>query len=147
MELMQTIFDTAVGGVLKQGCRALNEYDACALRGDGNTKCALGWLIDDDQYTESLEEVSFMGAYVARDVENDDLADKTGHVNVPERLEVAVEDSLGKEMTDSGWQLIMELQAIHDDPDSDDMNHAAERFRQTAERWGISSSIIDTIHL
>lgn len=147
MELMQKIFDTAVGGVLKQGGRALNESRVCVLRGDNDTKCALGWLIDDDQYTKSLEFVSFMGDHVERDMENDDLADKTGYVDVPKHLETAVECSLGKEMTDDGWRLIMELQAIHDDPDADNMHHTAERFRQTAERWGISSSIIDTIPL
>lgn len=58
----QQIFDKAAKHLLKQDCRASrNEHSsefACFYRGPNGTKCAVGALIPDRFYHESMEEKS-----------------------------------------------------------------------------------------
>lgn len=54
----QEAFDTAARGVLKQGKAAIVWHitkPMCALRGENSTKCAIGHLISDDDYTQHYE--------------------------------------------------------------------------------------------
>ena len=56
----QEIFDEVVAHLRKQGCRSMRSYDGtgtlkCAYRGAEGTRCAIGCLIPDDRYDESLE--------------------------------------------------------------------------------------------
>lgn len=44
-----------------QGDRAMNADGVCAYRGGGGTKCFIGALIDDDEYTENMEGQSVYG--------------------------------------------------------------------------------------
>lgn len=55
----QTAFDTAARHLLKQNSvsRTLGG-SVCAYRGYGGAKCAVGALIDDDVYSESMESWS-----------------------------------------------------------------------------------------
>jgi hypothetical protein len=50
----QEIFDKAVGGVIKQGARSV-EDGACVYRTEDGRKCVVGQLIDDAHYHPSLE--------------------------------------------------------------------------------------------
>jgi hypothetical protein len=52
----QEIFDNAVRGVMTQGDLAIAEGTyTCAYRGENNTRCAIGWNISDDVYSEDME--------------------------------------------------------------------------------------------
>ena len=58
----QNIFETSVRHMIKQGTRALNaELDACMYRGNDGTKCAIGCLIEDDEYDEAMEGIGIAG--------------------------------------------------------------------------------------
>lgn len=55
----QEVFDWIVFNLLKQD-RKSQGYDCdgdlmCMYRGDGGTKCAAGWLIDDSEFKDSFE--------------------------------------------------------------------------------------------
>lgn len=55
---LQVIFDTVVDHLFTQGRPAktiLNGALTCAYRGDDGTKCAVGCLLDDEQYDPDLE--------------------------------------------------------------------------------------------
>ena len=54
---MQEVFDTAVIGLLKQGVKSAEPGNpsACRYRGEGGLKCAVGFLIPDELYDDSIE--------------------------------------------------------------------------------------------
>jgi hypothetical protein len=59
-ETMQHIFDTVVPLLIQQGKgsvrKDLDGYNSsCMYRGEGGTKCAIGWLIADDLYSPFFE--------------------------------------------------------------------------------------------
>jgi hypothetical protein len=59
-ETMQHIFDTVVPLLIQQGKSSVEtEVDGrvinCMYRGDGGSKCAIGWLIADDRYSPDFE--------------------------------------------------------------------------------------------
>jgi len=56
----QEIFDTAVIGVLKQGIASVRDGGACAYRGKNGTKCAVGFLISDEE-AEKYDEFDEYG--------------------------------------------------------------------------------------
>ena len=51
----QEAFDIAARHLLVQGKRSLTSDGACAYRGEGGLKCAIGALIPDDQYDPKME--------------------------------------------------------------------------------------------
>ena len=53
----QDLFDAAVRGLASQGWeRSMDENDdVCAYRGECGRKCAIGWLIDKDDYRPEIE--------------------------------------------------------------------------------------------
>jgi hypothetical protein len=54
IEKKQEIFDTVVNHLRKQGKPAMAD-GTCAYRGEGDTMCAVGCLIKDKHYSDSLE--------------------------------------------------------------------------------------------
>lgn len=50
----QKAFDTALNGLRNQGRRSLGGI-GCRYRGKGGAKCAIGFLIPDDRYSEDIE--------------------------------------------------------------------------------------------
>jgi len=52
----QTIFNRAVRHLNKQGSRCLNDNGACAYRGNEGAMCAVGALIPDSLYEETMDE-------------------------------------------------------------------------------------------
>lgn len=48
----------AAQAVVAQGERSLNEYGDCAYRGTSGLRCAAGFLIDDEHYSEGLETLT-----------------------------------------------------------------------------------------
>lgn len=55
MKTNQEIFDYVCSKLLLQGNKCSDENFGCRYRGANDTKCAAGWLIDDEVYTRSLE--------------------------------------------------------------------------------------------
>lgn len=56
----QEIFDTVARHLLKQGKRSM-KGEHCAYRGDGDTACAVGCLMTDDESAPELEGSSVEG--------------------------------------------------------------------------------------
>lgn len=64
-ETMQHIFDTVVSSLIQQGKGSVQKGSVqtdsdgyilnCMYRGEGGTRCAIGWLIADDRYSPSFE--------------------------------------------------------------------------------------------
>jgi len=52
---MQAWFNTIYLGLNSQGFRQSSNDDICMYRGPDGLKCAVGWLIPDDQYTSDME--------------------------------------------------------------------------------------------
>jgi hypothetical protein len=52
----QEIFDYVVQRLLQQGKRSMTGEEGCKYRGDGGTRCALGWLIPDDLYRPEMDD-------------------------------------------------------------------------------------------
>ena len=50
----QEVFDWVVFNLLQQGKKS-QRYDACAYRGEDNTRCAAGWVISDFEYNKKYE--------------------------------------------------------------------------------------------
>lgn len=60
----QQIFDHVVDHLRKQKIRSVSAdgtYASCAYRGVDNTKCAIGCLIEDDEYHPSFEGIGVEG--------------------------------------------------------------------------------------
>lgn len=52
----QEVFDFVLGKLREQKVQARNVYNTvCAYRGAGGCKCAVGWLIPDEVYSEQME--------------------------------------------------------------------------------------------
>lgn len=91
--LMQALFDTMVTHLRLQGVPALDDLTGgCAYRGVNGTKCAVGCLISEDNYTVGLENKS---------------------VKVPVVID-AVQMSLGITLTERQIGFLKEMQVIHD---------------------------------
>lgn len=59
----QEIFDTVLFNLREQGRASMNGTD-CMYRGGNGAKCAVGWLIPDEHYSEELEDINVMGEWV-----------------------------------------------------------------------------------
>ena len=51
----QKTFDTMVDHLYKQGGPAINDIGGCLYRGPNGSKCAIGCLIPDEEYKDSME--------------------------------------------------------------------------------------------
>lgn len=58
-EEQQKAFEDCVLFLLKQGKKSTNEF-GCGYRGDNETKCAIGFLIPDNEYSESFEGLNII---------------------------------------------------------------------------------------
>lgn len=58
---VQEAFDLVWDSVIKQGKPAAlfrdGKFKGCRLRGEGDTKCAVGFLLDDKDYSERSEDM------------------------------------------------------------------------------------------
>ena len=134
----QQIFDTAVKGVLDQGCASVNEQVACVLRGENDAKCAIGCLIPDEAYEESMEEDAAISSYSNPFGEFDETA--IG-VFVDRDFGKAVRDAIG-EITSDKMALMYALQTAHDENFYCERSRA-EAFGEVATRFGLSAKVID----
>lgn len=93
MEL-QTLFNMAVQHLVRQDQASMLDDDptVCAYRGEGCTKCAVGYLVSDSNYTERMEEKPCDEAVVLD----------------------ALENTLNAELSDTHVQMLIDLQRLHD---------------------------------
>jgi hypothetical protein len=87
----QEIFDTVARAILKQGAPSViiddNDSCSCRYRGVNGAKCAVGHLINDDEYCASMEDMPVLLLY------NKNM--------LPERLRESI-------------NILLRLQAAHD---------------------------------
>jgi len=98
---LQQIFDKSASHLLKQGVRSMREYTKwCAYRGQDGLMCAVGCLINDHAYSQSLEG---------------------GGVRSQLEVQWALEKS-GIEFDEDGMvmRLLSKLQLIHDTKEESD---------------------------
>lgn len=59
----QTIFNTVYINIMKQGKASLNGEGKCMYRSPDGSKCAVGHLIEDDEYDDDMEHTNIYGLY------------------------------------------------------------------------------------
>lgn len=106
----QELFDLAWNGLKSQGFeRSLfPRSDSCAYRGEGGRRCAIGWAIEDANYSRDLEGIGL------------------SHTRVQQAANVSIDDE----------QFAIDLQSCHDfgfDPAC-----MVSRLRQFAERHSLT---------
>lgn len=63
----QEVFDKVYLGLHSQGFRrSINEHNMCRYRGDYGRKCAAGWIIPDNLYSDKMESEGVAGLHVFR---------------------------------------------------------------------------------
>lgn len=107
LERLQGLFNTVKVHLLSQKEKSLKPAfpgdTACRYRGDGGLKCAVGCLIKDEYYSESLEGIAV--------TVNSSIGTQYKAYNVIK----AIEDSLGYTLSKAELTLLSSLQDIHDD--------------------------------
>lgn len=88
----QEIFDIVSSNLLMQGDKSLRESGGCAYRGKDGKKCAVGWLIPDEEYTPRMEYTSFSD----------------------EKIRPVLEKRIGRKLTHLDERLLMQLVECHD---------------------------------
>lgn len=114
----QEVFDTAVTGVINQGGPALAMATrSCRFRGDNGRKCAVGWLISDEDYDPRMESFTFPTLLEA----------------YPETLRDLVPHQ----------KLLKELQLSHDAMlDDSELRWFKEICARIADKFGLDPSVI-----
>jgi hypothetical protein len=131
---LQHIFDKAAVGMLRQNAQAMGaDGESCAYRGTEGCKCAVGFLIKDEHYSEFFE-----GPTIAQigSVKCATLISKTNAlVTALKSSHVNIEDPEVRYLLES-------LQEIHDD------GHSAqwpEDLHHLAENRGLSTKSMDMV--
>jgi len=137
----QEVFDTAVGGVLKQGRPSVSPDSdwACRYRGADGTKCSFGHLIPDDGYarlaTRLRDPESWSMPQLVASLADMQVIDLLPHVDLAGR----------------GPSLLSELIRAHDDAVMSERGNQPEPFlavfrkhaRDVAQRYGLSTAVLD----
>ena len=123
----QDIFDMAVTSVIAQGRPSVTLDDAgtpdrCAYRGPDGARCAVGWLITDEEYKPEMEGC--------------DVSQLNRQGLLPSRLADHVD-------------MLMEVQSAHDDASGVTAAEFVQRFsrraRWVALDWHLSTSVLDAL--
>ena len=139
----QEVFDFVVGKLFEQGGKSLmdgNNDLICMYRGEGDRRCALGWLIPDSEYVPDMEK-RVLDAY-------------TGQLS---NFDSATTLSVKSFRVTHNVHLIRALQMAHDEsPTNHDGSWTeGQRFdclivpqlRRIASSFNLDSSIIDRTFL
>jgi hypothetical protein len=127
----QTAFDIAVSGIIAQGGRSEGTNVVCAFRGKKGRKCAIGFLIKDEDYRPQFEIDGLRTVASAVDLGIDPLAADY-------------------------WAFLRALQGLHDLPysvakwplldeewDRVYLQGFRARAREFAKDWGLSAKVLD----
>lgn len=122
--IMQKLFDRAANHLLNQG-EISRDGEQCLYRGPDGLMCAVGCLIDDDSYNETLEDcnVGDDGVWEALVNSNPELSD------------------LDERDTEVVQNMLQRLQSIHDQTDPEEW---AKELQRTANRFGLSHSATES---
>jgi hypothetical protein len=127
----QEVFDFVVERLLQQGKRAMRKSGGetlCALRGEGNTKCAIGHLIPDEDYTAELEDFSTI-----HNIE--------GENSLSRGMRKVLEKNLG-EITEEDAIFLHEFQFAHDV--QEEGRSLRETMRLFAKAYNLDTKVLDT---
>lgn len=106
----QSIFDEVLFKLRAQGKSSTGDNNECLYRGNDNTKCAVGHLIPDDEYSPDMEGVSvvYSGNFTADDIENEES--ETRHAQLLVSNVLRKRNCYSKEHC----MFLRQLQSIHD---------------------------------
>lgn len=127
----QLIFDTVAKHLLTQKKRSEGEK-GCSYRGYDGTKCAVGCLIKDEDYSPLFEGIGIAKV---------DPSDRMPNMpyTLPEKLLAhAIENAVG-DITGTTATLLRDLQYVHDTVAVEKWPHHLE---QLAKHHGLNSNII-----
>lgn len=74
----QEILNLVYPAIVKQGGMSVGSDGFCAYRGENGMRCAVGWLIDDENYRHALESQTVDGSIVVRKA----LGNSVGEVDI-----------------------------------------------------------------
>lgn len=93
----QEIFDTVLFNLRAQGRASMNATD-CMYRGENGAKCAVGWLIPDELYSDEIEDLNVWDAWVLQtlqqagiEVVRPDTLDLLKHLQIAHDKQLAEE--------------------------------------------------------
>jgi hypothetical protein len=131
MPTKQEIFDTVVTHLFTQGKAAQDEDETCFYRAPDGCKCAVGALIPDELYDETMEYNTWIHFSEAEDRDRPDMK--------------KVFEFLGGEET---YELISDLQRTHDRSDN---WASSEKLRnvllKVAAKNQVSSAVLEGLQL
>lgn len=90
----QEILNTVCAGMKAQNSKSLNEIGGCAYRGANGSKCAVGILIQDDEYSAEMEVIGDVGAVADKGLLPDRLVP---HIDLLVELQCAHDEMLTTE--------------------------------------------------
>jgi len=129
MRTIQQMFETAVYGLVKQGKPSRDKH-GCKYRGPNDTRCAVGFLIEDDTLAQQMDQ--------------DVFSDGTGIKTIFEAIPHEVARALGcSTANDVPLDFLDELQGAHDNCLFNDADASVfirdwlEETRRLAWRWGL----------
>lgn len=67
MRSQQEIFTFVLESLKAQGKRSIDNHGHCRLRGEGGTKCAVGFLIPDSEYSPDFDTADFLQRHKVKD--------------------------------------------------------------------------------
>lgn len=122
----QEMFDEVVTQLVKQGGPSYkidkeeNNKRVCLYRGPNNRRCAIGWLIKDEDYKPEFETSSVL------------------HLVENNKVKLSIVD----------FCFLFDLQAIHDneelaDKDNWKYKELKERFKNFTRDYGLDDSVVD----
>lgn len=127
----QQMFDRVATHLLTQNEMAMKD-GGCAYRGEEGTMCAVGCLIDDKVYSKELEGHSLW---------DENLDDEENQVTT------AVENSIGRPITTKEFNMLQELQQLHDGARVLSGEPAVKGWptglRSIAKRYELSDEVVD----
>lgn len=124
LQRLQSIFNTVKEHLLTQNEKSLKHCQfntECRYRGDGGTKCAVGFLIKDEYYSPDLEGVAVC------------LSPSRDLVSRVHKVIKALEASLGYSLNKAEISLLSFLQGIHDNNTIDYWEEALDNLEGRLE--------------
>ena len=129
----QQIFDKVATHLLTQNRQAMT-LGGCMYRAEDGAMCAVGCLINDNEYTEELEGRSLW----------DEITYEDGYSTT---VREAVERSIGRPITTKEYEMLRHLQQIHDRADvgvigTPSVEQWPDALRRVAKQYSLSDKVV-----
>lgn len=130
----QQIFDKVATHLLTQNRQAMT-LGGCMYRAEDGAMCAVGCLINDNEYTEELEGRSLW----------DEITYEDGYSTT---VREAVERSIGRPITMKEYEMLRDLQQVHDGAGTDIIGMSTvelwpDALRRVAKQYRLSDKVVD----